>query len=168
MLTCPAKLRCSCSFFQKWLWWQLFSHKPWTHDGEVRSWPWAQKIWHVQTSFGTSAFVFENGCEDKCFRTGLGHTTGKWCPREGLRNASMSCQAQVLVFVFFRNGCGGKSVRTNLGHTTGRWSPDNGLRKSDMSKQALEPVFFLKTGVGANVFGQVLGTRPESEVPAMG
>jgi len=27
---------------------------------------------------------------------------------------------------------------------------------------------FLKTGVGTSAFGQVLGTRQESEVPAMG
>ena len=38
-----------------------------------------------------------------------------------------------------------------------------------MSKQALEPVpLFSKTGVRTNVFGQVLGTRQESDVPARG
>ena len=81
----------------------------------------------------------------------------------------MSRQAPVPVFVFFRNGCGGKSFRTSLGHKTGRLGPDQELRQSDMSKQASEPVpLFLKTGVGTNVFGQVLGTRQESKVPAVG
>jgi len=35
------------------------------------------KILHVQTNFGAGAFLFENGCGDKCFRPSLGHKTGK-------------------------------------------------------------------------------------------
>ena len=67
---------------------------------KVRSWPGAKKISHVQASFGTGTFVFDNGCGDKCFCPSLGHKTGKRGPCHGFRNFDMSRQAPVPVIVF--------------------------------------------------------------------
>ena len=100
ILTCPGKLRCRGSFFQKCLCGQSCSHRPWAQDGKVRSWQWAKKIPHVLASFGTGTLVFGNGCGGKCFWTSLGHKTGARGPCHGVGNFDMSRQAPVPEVVF--------------------------------------------------------------------
>ena len=68
ILTCPGKLRCRGSFFQKCLCGQIFSHRPWAQDGKVRSRPRESEVLTIRFGPPSVLFGFASGRLRFCSR----------------------------------------------------------------------------------------------------